>query len=73
MPLFHSILKNILLPQVFFKNIQGMTSPNNVMAFENLLVLTFENCSKNYDCFNPLSINQIFKMNILGPPKNQKI
>jgi hypothetical protein len=29
------------------------------MTLEDLLVLTFKNCSKNYDCCNPLSINQI--------------
>jgi hypothetical protein len=26
-----------------------MTPLNNAMAFEDLLVLTFENCSKNYE------------------------
>jgi len=33
----------------------------NVMTFQDLLILTFENFSKNYDCFNPLFINQIKK------------
>jgi hypothetical protein len=32
--------------------------------------LNFENCSKFYVCFNPLSINQIKKNTILGPSKN---
>ncbi len=36
----------------------------NVMALQDL-ILTFENCSKCYDCFNPLSINQIKKKAIL--------
>ncbi len=29
------------------------------MALQDLLVLTFQNCSKNYDCFNSLFSNQI--------------
>jgi hypothetical protein len=36
----------------------------NAMIFQDLLVLTFEKISKNYDYFNPLSINQIKKMTI---------
>jgi len=33
----------------------------NAMTFQDLLVLTFENCSKICNCFNPLCINQIKK------------
>jgi len=33
----------------------------NAMAFQDLLVLTFKNCSKICNCFNPLYINQIKK------------
>jgi hypothetical protein len=36
---------------------------------QNLLTLTFQNCSKNYDSFYPLSINQIKKNTILSLPK----
>ncbi len=42
----------------------------NAMIFQDLLVLTFEKNSKHYDYFNPLYINQIKKMTILGTPKN---
>jgi hypothetical protein len=31
----------------------------NVIALQDFLVLTFENCTKFYDYFNSLSINQI--------------
>jgi hypothetical protein len=33
----------------------------NVMAFQDLLVLTFENCSEIYNYFNAICINQIRK------------
>jgi hypothetical protein len=39
----------------------------NVMALQDLLVLTFENCSKTCGCFNPLSIKQIKKEDYLKP------
>ncbi len=42
----------------------------NVMAFQDLLVLTFKNCSKKFDYFNPPSINKIKKRTILGPFRN---
>lgn len=32
----------------------------NEMAFQDLLVLTFENYSKMYDCFDPPCIEQFF-------------
>jgi hypothetical protein len=44
----------------------------NAMALRDLLVLTLENSSKNYDYFNMLSMNQIEKMTILGSPRNQQ-
>jgi hypothetical protein len=44
----------------------------NAMALQNLLIPTFENCFKNYDYFNPLSLNQIKKRSILDPSKNSK-
>jgi hypothetical protein len=44
----------------------------NVMALQDLLVLTLENSSKIYDYFNPLSMKQIEKMTILGSPRNQQ-
>ncbi len=44
----------------------------NAMALQDLLVLTLENSSKNYDYFNPFSMNQIEKMTILGSPRNQQ-
>jgi len=40
------------------------------MIFQDLLVLTFEKNSKHYYYFNPLSINQIKKITIIGTPKN---
>jgi hypothetical protein len=33
----------------------------NAMAMQDFILWTFENCSKIYDCFNPLFINQIQK------------
>jgi len=33
----------------------------NAMTLQELIVLTFENCTKSYDSFNSLSINQIIK------------
>jgi len=42
----------------------------NAMIFQDLLVLTFEKNSKHYYYFNPLSINQIKKITIIGTPKN---
>jgi hypothetical protein len=41
-------------------------------AFQDLLVLTFKNCSKCCGCFNPLSIKQILKRTIWNPPRNLK-
>jgi len=42
------------------------------MAMQDFIVLTFENCSKFYDCFNPLFINQIQKRTMWDPPRNLK-
>jgi hypothetical protein len=42
------------------------------MAMQDFIVLTFENCSKFYDCFNPLFINQIQKKTMWDPPRNLK-
>jgi hypothetical protein len=42
----------------------------NAMALQDFPIMTFENYSKNYDFFNPLSINQIKKRDILSPPRN---
>jgi len=44
----------------------------NAMAMQDFIVLTFENCSKIYDCFNPLFINQIQKRIVWDPPRNLK-
>jgi hypothetical protein len=33
----------------------------NATTLQDLLLLSFKNCSKNYDCGNPLSINQTKK------------
>jgi hypothetical protein len=37
----------------------------NEMTIQDLLILTFKNYSKIYDCFNSLSINQIKNKTIL--------
>jgi len=45
----------------------------NIMTLQNLVVPTFKTCSKNYDYFNRLSINQTFKRTNLGPTKIESI
>jgi hypothetical protein len=50
------------LPQILIETKKGYYYKfvnMNGIAFQDLLVLTFKNCSKMYDCFNPLFINKI--------------